>query len=129
MKTTGIIGFIIMLLTDLALFFTSMNMPAGSKTATVFLIISLIVLILMIIYFVASIKGKRSLLLTASILLIVNSAASFLVSGKWHNEDVKQYGKYLNVDMSFKIFILLLVLSIIFGILGIIFSITEKKSK
>lgn len=128
MKITGIIGFILMLLMDIALFFTSMNMPASSKTGGAFLILALIQLILILIYFISAIKKKYSLTLIASILLILSPIGSFLIMGKYYDGDVKEYGKYLNFDTSFKIYIILITVSLIFGVLGIVLSSMDKRT-
>lgn len=127
MKTTGIIGFIFIILADVILFFTSMNMPAGSKTGSVFLIIALIELILVILYFIAALKEKNTLSLISSILILIIPACSFLITGRWYNADLSEYGSSLNADTAFKVYVLLIILSIIFGILGIVLGSAKKK--
>lgn len=128
MKIVGIIGFILILLGDLGLFFTSMNMPAGSKTAGAFLIFALITLIVVIIYFIGALKQHRMISLISSIFLIVVPIIGFLTTGIGYKQDVQEYGKYLDVNTAFMMFIMLLLCQIIFGIIGVIMSAKNNKN-
>lgn len=120
MKISGILTFIILLLTCILGIVTSMGVEVVLKTGTVYLISFIVLILLAIIVFILALQNKKKSFGVVNIILIVSSIIMLFVSRHFAIVDYIAHPTLAINNGALIIFFIATGLSIIFGIINAI---------
>lgn len=128
MKTSGIITFILLLLLGILTLVGAMGMEVVLKSATYFIIISAITILLAIITFISALKNNKKLFLISSIVTIILGPAGFLISRIVISKDYLIHKELINSNnFALGAFAITMLVCLIMGIVNLLLSLNKKK--